>query len=393
MTDKVIEFEGVSKKFSRDLKKSLYYGVVDIGKSLLNEKVCSGLRPSEFYALDNISFSLKEGENLGFIGHNGAGKTTALKLINGLLRPDAGTIRVRGKISALIALGAGFNPILTGRENIKISAAAFGYTEEEINGKTKEIIKFSEIGEFIDSPVQSYSSGMLARLGFSVAIHTTPDILLVDEVLAVGDLSFVIKCFKKIQEFKNSGGSIILVSHNIYTIRANCNHALWIENGKMQMYGDAGEVCDAYEDFVNSKIEHKGDSFVDSDVNVSNIGFDEEVAGDELNIQFNLESAIKRSNILVMICIFTLSGVNVASTIHTVDSIKANASYKIHVLLKDLRLARGHYFINMVVAEDHINNQLVAFTNKYKFNVIKETKNLGAGIFVVDSVFSANEAG
>ena len=244
----VIEVEHVSKRYSRELKRSLWYGIKDIGKEVVGRgQFADTLRPSEFWALRDVSFSVGRGEAVGLIGHNGAGKTTLLKLINGLIKPNAGRISVNGSVRALIALDAGFNPVLTGRENVKVASAVLGLGEREIAGRLEEIVEFSEIGDFIDSPVRSYSSGMLARLGFSVAVHTQPDVMLVDEVLAVGDLNFAIKCYRKIDEFRNNGGAIVLVSHNAYSIRSNCDRVVWIEHGLVQEIGETVDVCDAYE--------------------------------------------------------------------------------------------------------------------------------------------------
>jgi len=182
----MIQVEGVSKRFSRSLKHALWYGLRDVGKEITGQgQEADDLRSHEFWALNDVSFDVREGETVGLIGHNGAGKTTLLKLMNGLIKPSQGRITVSGSVRALIALGTGFNPVLTGRENVRVASAVLGYGERETRERLGEIIEFSEIGEFIDSPVQSYSSGMLARLGFAVAIHTQPEILLVDEVLAV----------------------------------------------------------------------------------------------------------------------------------------------------------------------------------------------------------------
>ena len=179
----LIKVEGVKKKFCRSLRKSLQYGMRDIAADLMGWRIPNTeLRPEEFYAVDDISFELRRGECLGLIGKNGAGKTTLLKMLNGLIKPDAGRITVRGRVGALIALGAGFNPLLSGRENIYVNGAILGLRKTEINAKLESIIDFAELREFIDSPIQSYSSGMVVRLGFAVAIHCHPDSLLLDEV-------------------------------------------------------------------------------------------------------------------------------------------------------------------------------------------------------------------
>jgi len=196
MSETLIRVENVSKKFCRSLKKSLWYGMRDLSKEVLGRRHGGDgeLRPDEFWSVNDVSFELKRGECLGLIGPNGAGKSTLLKMLNGLIKPDQGRIEMRGRVGALIELGAGFNPILSGRENIYVNGSVLGLAKEEIDQKLDEIIEFSELDEFIDSPVQNYSSGMKVRLGFAVAAHMKPDILLIDEVLAVGDIGFRTKC-------------------------------------------------------------------------------------------------------------------------------------------------------------------------------------------------------
>ena len=272
MSDEILVKVGdVSKKFCRSLKKSLWYGVQDIVSDLnpfarngsagvatvspLRLKHGEGrgevpensqpstinhpLRPDEFWAVNNISFELKRGECIGLIGHNGAGKTTLLKMLNGLIKPDHGRIEMRGRVGALIALGAGFNPILTGRENIYVNGSVLGLTKREIDAKMEDIIDFADIREFIDSPVQSYSSGMSVRLGFAIAAHCQPDVLLLDEVLAVGDVGFQAKCFNKLAKFREQGVAFILVSHNMHQISRYCDQVLYLKHGRVTHLGEA----------------------------------------------------------------------------------------------------------------------------------------------------------
>jgi lipopolysaccharide transport system ATP-binding protein len=247
MSDPLVKVENVSKKFCRTLKRSLWYGVKDVGAELTGRN--NGrkiLRDGEFWAVRNVSFELNRGETLGLIGHNGAGKTTMLRMLNGLIKPDAGRMEVRGRMQALIALGAGFNPVLSGRENIYINASVLGLSKAEIDRHYAKIVAFSGIEEFIDMPVQSYSSGMTVRLGFSVAAHLEPDILLVDEVLAVGDLAFRTKCQVRIQELRQNGVAIILVSHNLHTISHVCSRAITFEKGQVIYDGDTERAIDIY---------------------------------------------------------------------------------------------------------------------------------------------------
>ena len=247
MTTLLIQADSVGKKFCRDLKQSLRYGIQDMSAGLFGRATDSDrLRKDEFWALEDISFSLSRGETLGLIGHNGAGKTTLLRILNGLIKPDTGRIEVRGRMQALIALGAGFNPVLTGRENLYVNASILGFSNQEIERRFDEIVAFSGIEEFIDMPVRSYSSGMIVRLGFSVAANLEPDILLVDEVLSVGDLAFRAKSQLRIQELKNAGVAIIVVSHNLHTISHVCTRAITLEKGNIIYDGNTDDAIDAY---------------------------------------------------------------------------------------------------------------------------------------------------
>jgi lipopolysaccharide transport system ATP-binding protein len=244
----LVSVKGVSKKFCRDLKRSLWYGVQDIANELLVRNSRSKtLRPQEFWALRDISFELKRGESLGLMGPNGAGKSTLLKLLNGLVKPDVGQITVHGRMGALIELGAGFNPILTGRENIYVNAAVLGIPKRQVDRMIQEIIDFAGLEEFVDTPVQSYSSGMRVRLGFAVAAQLKPDILIVDEVLAVGDAYFRRKCINYMQKlFRSRETAVILVSHNLRNIEQVCDRAMYLERGRAVAQGQTDQVISQY---------------------------------------------------------------------------------------------------------------------------------------------------
>ncbi len=248
MTAALIKVEGVSKKYCRPLRRSLRYAVYDLAGELLGRpRGGSGtLRPHEFWALSDVDFELHRGECIGLIGHNGAGKTTLLKVIGGLLKPDAGRVELDGRVVALIALGAGFNPILTGRENIYVSAAIFGIGKSEVDATISNIIEFAELEEFIDAPVQSYSSGMVVRLGFSIAVHARPDILILDEVLAVGDIGFQIKCYNALSRMRREGVGFVLVSHNMHQVSRFSTRTLYLRHGRIVHYGDNAAGIEAY---------------------------------------------------------------------------------------------------------------------------------------------------
>lgn len=204
----------------------------------------------DHYALKNINLSIKHGESVGIVGTNGSGKSTLLKLITGVVTPTTGEIKTKGKIAALLELGAGFNPEYTGIENIYLNGTMMGYTEEEMEKRVPGIVDFADIGEFIHQPVKSYSSGMFARLAFAVSINVEPDILIVDEALSVGDTRFQVKCIDKMRELQESGTTILFVTHAIEQIKRFCTRAIWIKNGEVVEDGEASQVVDLYDNFM-----------------------------------------------------------------------------------------------------------------------------------------------
>ncbi len=242
MKDPVIVFDHVYKSYS------LYHHITGGSKNLLFHlpSALNSIKNSRYEALKDISFEVYRGEALGIIGKNGAGKSTILGLVAGVLKPTEGRVIVKGRIAPLLELSAGFHPELTGRENILLNGVILGLTRAEVLRKLDEIIEFSELGEFIDQPIRVYSSGMLARLGFSVVAHLDPDILLIDEILAVGDLEFQKKCIDKMMGFKKSGVTMILVSHSMSDITRICDRTLWIENHSVKMIGKTEKVIIQY---------------------------------------------------------------------------------------------------------------------------------------------------
>lgn len=233
-----IEVENVYKEFSTHTRSN------SIKDLIVYREKKDKTRKRE--VLKNITFSVKKGEILGIIGRNGSGKSTILKLLTKILRPDKGTINVNGKTACLIELGAGFHPDMTGRENVYINASIFGISQKIIDKRINEIIEFSEIGDFIDERIRNYSSGMYLRLAFSVAINVDADILLVDEILAVGDIAFQKKCLDRLNQFRNKGGTIVIVTHSVEQVKELCDRAMWIDAGEIRMCGDVETVCDEY---------------------------------------------------------------------------------------------------------------------------------------------------
>lgn len=205
------------------------------------------IKYNEFEALKNVSFDVKRGEVVGLIGHNGAGKSTMLKVISGILKPTEGSVTVRGNIAPMLELGSGFDMDMTGRENIFLNGAILGYSEEFLKSKYDEIVAFSEIGQFIDVPLRNYSSGMIARLAFSIATVVVPEVLIVDEVLSVGDAAFQEKSYKRMMELMHGGTTVLFVSHELNQIRSMCSRVVWLDHGGVRKFGDAQVVCDAYE--------------------------------------------------------------------------------------------------------------------------------------------------
>lgn len=211
-----------------------------------------------YYSLSDVSFEIKKGEMLGIIGENGAGKSTLLKLLTGVTKPTEGNVSIQGKIAALLELGAGFNPNYTGLENIFLNGTMMGFTQNEMEARVEQIVTFADIGEFIHQPVKNYSSGMFARLAFAVAINVEPEVLIVDEALSVGDIFFQNKCFRKIEELKEKGVTILYVSHDLASIKEMCDSVLWLEKGKVKLLGDCVEVCNEYS---NALLKSKDDIY------------------------------------------------------------------------------------------------------------------------------------
>lgn len=240
-----IELCNISKKF-----KVCHSRLISLKEKIL---LWNHNKSEEFWALRGVNIKIPSGVAVGLIGRNGSGKSTLLKVISKILYPNTGSLTVKGRVSTLLELGAGFHPDFTGRENIYFNASILGFSKSDIKSKIGDIIDFAELGEFIDNPVRNYSTGMYTRLGFAVAVHVDPDIILIDEVLAVGDLAFQQKCLKRISEFRERKKTIIIVTHSTKNVVDNCDMAIWLDKGEVKMIGDAGSVSSAYEDFLGVK--------------------------------------------------------------------------------------------------------------------------------------------
>ena len=240
MNEPMVEVENVTMRFHMNSDRILSL------KEFVTTALRGKLEYEDFTALENISFTVNKGETLGLVGRNGAGKSTMLKVISGILKPTKVSVATHGTVVPMLELGSGFDFDLTGKENIFLNGAILGYSEEFLKEKYEEIVAFSELGDFIHSPIRNYSSGMLARLAFSVATMVHPDILIVDEILSVGDAQFQEKSKARMLELMGGGTTVLFVSHSLDQIREMCNRVLWLEHGQLKMYGETNEVCDAY---------------------------------------------------------------------------------------------------------------------------------------------------
>lgn len=238
----VIEFCNVTKEYP------LYHHIGSGIKDLLfhPRRAISLLKGRKYLSIEDISFQVNKGESVALIGRNGAGKSTSLGLVAGVLKPSKGEVKVKGRVASMLELGGGFHPELTGRENIKLNATLLGLRRKEVNKRLEDIIAFSELGDFIDEPIRVYSSGMLAKLGFSVISQVDPDVLIIDEVLAVGDITFQRKCMKTINDFKARGVTILFVSHNMEDVKKICDKVIWVENHRLKAMGDADPIVEQY---------------------------------------------------------------------------------------------------------------------------------------------------
>ena len=306
MSDVVLCFDRIWKKFRRGEQKhdSLRDLIPAVAKKLFKLRRPEELRDQEFWAIKDVSFQVERGEALGIIGPNGAGKSTALKLLSGILTPDRGKISVSGRLSALIEVGAGFHPDLTGRENIYLNGAILGMKRKEMDRKLDDIVAFSELSEFLDTPVKRYSSGMYARLGFSVAAHVDPDILLVDEVLSVGDWAFQRKCLEKMEAFVKKGVTIIFISHNLQAVVNLCSRALLLQKGTVVESGPTGQIVRRY--LSEAASPTRGDVrdrtiWIECVTVVDEEGKEADffTAGDKVSVIINVRSNVKEDGLAV----------------------------------------------------------------------------------------------
>lgn len=359
------------KKFSNKHK------FLTLKSAFLSRTLFADLKSDEvFEALRGVSFEVKKGKTLSVIGENGSGKSTLLKILAGISKPSKGEVVTEGRISALIELGAGFHPEISGRENIFINGSILGLTKKRIEEKLEDIIKFAELEDFIDNPVKTYSSGMYMRLGFSIAINVDPDILLIDEVLAVGDASFVPKCLDKINEFKRKGKTIVFVSHDLATVERISDEVIWIKDGKIFKKGYPKRVTDAYLEYIGKKDElqasedhqtkeSEGDldkekRWGSRDVEITNVKMRDGKGKEKyvfyydepLTIEFDVNAKKKEKDFVFGLGILNPEGVNCYGSNTLIENYKSteiSGKGKIRINIPALNLVNGTYFLNLAV--------------------------------------------
>jgi len=370
MADTLITCENVGKKFCRDFKKSLWYGVKDSladifrdGKGSTNQRSVSNtnkalqhLRHGEFWANDDISFEVRRGECLALLGRNGAGKTTLLKILNGLIKPDAGQVRIRGSVSALIALGAGFNPILTGRENIVVNGTIMGLSKAQITNSIDDIVAFAGLAEFIDSPVRTYSSGMQVRLGFAIASSVRSDVLIVDEVLAVGDTAFKVACYNRIRDILPST-AVVFVSHNMTDIARVCSSVLVLAKGREVFVGEIAKGIAVYnsenrENEARRLVIHTSHEV--SNVQLLKLKYDTKGLSTSLEIAFSFDCIRDLPDHRVRLVLFDEAEIAVGEWDSASKGVYfpiAAGSNVIEARVEQIRLRSGNYRLAVVLAD------------------------------------------
>lgn len=404
MSSNSIEFRNVSKQYRLGMtRRSIPAMVSSWSKSLFDRSQARQNTSQNYWALDNVSFELKKGDTLALVGANGAGKSTILKLIAQITRPTSGEIKVNGKLSALIELGAGFHPDLSGRENIFLNGAILGLKRKEIQRRFDSIVEFSELERFIDTPVKRYSSGMAVRLGFAVAASIDPDVLLVDEVLAVGDTSFRLKCMTRIQELIDNGTTLIFVSHNMGQLKAICDSALYIEKGVVKLFGETERVIDAYNTDLNQRriSEYKGHAHPQKnmfqgivaitrvDVQAETPGEQDSLNGDQpASITVHYQSKEEIAEAALVLRIIRTDGVLCCAIYSKVDQIPIRleeGAGKICLTLQPLQLYPGTYYVAAT-----LKNQAETVAFDLAYSEWFQVQGAGMGFEDLGAVFEPN---
>ena len=416
MTAPAVVARDVSKVYRRFLHRNQFK---TLKSALLHGSLLSDLRPDQtFTAVDGVSFEVPPGTTFGVIGENGSGKSTLLKLMAGITKPTRGQMTVNGRISALIELGAGFHPEISGRENVAINGIMLGLTRRQVQERFDEIVAFAELQDFIDAPVKTYSSGMYMRLGFAVAIHVDPDVLLVDEVLAVGDEGFTRKCLDKVGEFRRRGKTIVLVTHSLGLVEKMCDQALWLRQGKVADQGDPRRVVDAYLTSVAGGEEallagqhgqvaaapapaeaappppaetpepgYRQGRWGSREVEITSVRLLDDrgrerhlfVPGESLSVVLGVRAARAVDDFVFGIGLFTADGVSVYGTnTHLEDFTpeRVEGEGEVHLRLDDLRLVEGTYLLD-VAAHRRDGTPYDYHRGLYSFRVKSRVKDVG----------------
>ena len=396
------------------------YASLDISRSMLGIPYRTGvLRKDEFWALENVSFELHKGETLGIIGTNGSGKSTLLRLLTGILPPDKGKIEVAGSVGALIAVGAGFHPHMTGRENIYLNGTILGMNRDQIEQRFDEIVDFADIGNFIDAPVSTYSSGMKVRLGFSVAVHVKPDILLVDEILSVGDLSFRNKSLRKMQEYRAQANALIFISHNLEQVRVLCQRLIIIDKGQVTFDGDTHQGIALYESMSRQTRAHQVFSKKGSNGKVaSTLG--SKATGEIQILEIAIQSsdgqklqAIGLNEPLIIFCkfaatkkiedlYFSAAIINEQWTSNIIQLVSndnqravfesiENGTYSVKVVIDNHHLVPGIYYAQLAVRNGKTGETYERATSVEPFRVLSDGTTLERGFINVDDRWVLNK--
>ncbi|MCK5055736.1 MAG: ABC transporter ATP-binding protein [Candidatus Aminicenantes bacterium] len=403
------------KKFYK--KYSNKHKFLTLKSAFVNRTIFSDLQKSEtFEALRGVSFKVEKGKTVSIIGENGSGKSTLLKILAGISKPTEGNIITRGRISALIELGAGFHPEISGRENIFINGIILGLSKKKIQEKYEEIVRFAELEDFIENPIKTYSSGMHMRLGFSIAINVDPDILLIDEVLAVGDASFVPKCLDKINEFKRKGKTILFVSHDLSTVERISDEVIWLQAGKIKMRGYPKRVTDAYLEYIGKKddvkagekhkreeeeaVLNKEKRWGSKEIEINKVrmidkkGREKYIyeADEPFTIEFDVEAHNEERDFVFGIGIYNSEGILCYGSNTHIEDFKSSlikGKGKVGIRVRELNLVNGTYFLDVAVHKrDGYPFDYHHF--QYTFRVTSNYRDVGISRVLHDWEFSKN---
>ncbi len=383
--NRIIEITNISKKYKINTNRGNYVALRDVLSNAFRnpfkyakDKTKSFIKgKEEFWALQDINFSVEKGETIGIIGHNGAGKSTLLKILSQITPPTTGKIKLNGRVASLLEVGTGFNPELTGRENIYLSGAILGMTKEEIKKRFDDIVDFAGVNKFIDTPIKRYSSGMMVRLGFAVAAHLEPDILLVDEVLAVGDAEFQKKCLGKMDEVTKQGGrTILFVSHNMGAVQNLCPKSILLQNGKIKSMGKSSDIINEYIhsiDINNASSKIENEYFSINKINIMPINNDLIVSGADIKIALSISFKQEINNPALILAIKTDSGMELSRfSTYPIAGIKIpkfdKRTYNFSIALKQIPFSGGQYRLAFGLSQPKIKF-LVPLTDIYNFDI------------------------